>query len=289
MTLNVYICQPIDQTGEDPLWSNEVHIFKRFLMMSEGIGWIYDPKEAFRVGKGERSPGLMEINDAALSRADLVVAWLPAGVPTIGVPIEIDRALRSFKPTIVITDAPSWAVQYPQEYPIRVCRFDDLGADTLAWAREKRKGASEDLKALTGTWLPTLVHEGGEKPRVGYPGDAGLDLYVSEDTTLHPGEFTDVPCGVSVELPVGTWGLITGRSSTIRDRGLLVNQGVIDEGYRGPLFAGAWNLTADPVPVKKGERIAQLILHHRVDPIPVVVESLSRSARDTQGFGSSGA
>lgn len=119
-------------------------------------------------------------------------------------------------------------------------------------------------------------------------GDAGLDLYCSEDVTIPPGQFEDIPVGVSVELPEGFWGLLTGRSSTLRKRGLMVAQGVIDQGYRGPLFAGVWNLTGEPVKALRGERLAQLIL------LPLWaggVESvlfLSGSSRGSAGFGSSG-
>lgn len=119
-------------------------------------------------------------------------------------------------------------------------------------------------------------------------GDAGLDLYCSEDVTILPGRFEDIPVGVSVELPGGFWGLLTGRSSTLRKRGLMVAQGVIDQGYRGPLFTGVWNLTAEPVRVSRGERLAQLILVPLWEGGVESVLFLSGSSRGSAGFGSSG-
>ena len=103
------------------------------------------------------------------------------------------------------------------------------------------------------------VTQVGQVAQRAYQADAGIDLYVqaSEERAvvegrgftgawvIGPGEFVDLPLGVSVRLPEGHWGMLTGRSSTLRQRGLLVNQGIIDNGYTGPLFAGVWNLTQE--------------------------------------------
>lgn len=125
-------------------------------------------------------------------------------------------------------------------------------------------------------------------PSKAYPGDAGFDLYVSEETRIKVNGFADVPLGINVQLPPGTWAMLTGRSSTIRTRGLLVTQGVIDNGYTGPLYAGVKNLSGEIAVVKKSERIAQLI-PFRLEPLTVrqVVE-LTETDRGTNGFGSTG-
>lgn len=128
------------------------------------------------------------------------------------------------------------------------------------------------------------------KPVRSYPGDAGFDLYCQPSRVrIGPGEFVDIDCGVKVQLPEGWWGMLTGRSSTLRKKGLLVHTGIVDQGYRGPLFAGVLNLTDHEVFVSGGERLAQFI------PVPIfpglvaVVDSLDKSVRGTSGFGSSGA
>ena len=127
-------------------------------------------------------------------------------------------------------------------------------------------------------------------PSRAHPGDAGLDLYVSQEVVIPAGGFRDVPCGVAVELPAGSWGLLTGRSSTMRRRGLLMVQGVIDVGYRGEVFAGVFNVSGEDVTVGVGERLSQLIVLPNLTETltPVVVESLSESERGVGGFGSSG-
>lgn len=135
---------------------------------------------------------------------------------------------------------------------------------------------------------PLVGQSGDQVFQRPYPGDAGLDLYCQETVVVQPGEFRDVSLGVAVQLPEGWWGLLTGRSSTIRNLGLMVTQGVIDNGYRGPLFAGVWNLRSEPVTVSRGMRIAQLI------PVPiwqgsvVLAGRLDPHERGTSGFGSSG-
>lgn len=142
------------------------------------------------------------------------------------------------------------------------------------------------LRRLEHNTLPQLW-------QLGHPGDAGIDLFCAESTVVQPDQFRDVCLGVEAQLPAGYWGLLTGRSSTLRKHGLMVNQGVIDQGYRGRLFAGVFNLTGRPVQIVRGSRLAQLILLPlwlpRLTEFSVVEsEALDESARGHDGFGSTG-
>lgn len=153
------------------------------------------------------------------------------------------------------------------------------GGEAVATWRERQTLEFANLgQAGHQVTIPTKAHAG----------DAGWDLYVAEDTRVRAGEFVDVPCGVGCALPTGTWGLLTGRSSTLRNRGLLVHQGVIDEGYRGELFAGVFNLTREDVLVEAGARIAQLIVVPMHAHAGVFVDQLRPGEREARGFGSSG-
>lgn len=136
------------------------------------------------------------------------------------------------------------------------------------------------VKAAGAQFVPMRAHQD----------DAGLDMYVSERVVIRPGEFVDVPSGIAVQLPRGTWGLIQGRSSTLRKRSLLVNPGVIDVGYRGPLFSGVWNLGRETQILEIGERVAQLIVIANITEMVKVseVDELEEHERGSNGFGSSG-
>lgn len=133
-------------------------------------------------------------------------------------------------------------------------------------------------------------HPDATVPTRAYSGDAGFDLYCCEDMEIGPDEFKDIPTGISVALPEGVWAEITGRSSTIRSKGLLVTHGVIDQGWRGELFAGVRNLNDSTVMIEKNERLAQLIPHRLVanEYEWIEVDELPASERGTKGFGSSG-
>jgi len=121
-----------------------------------------------------------------------------------------------------------------------------------------------------------------------HPGDVGYDLFTLGDHTLAPGEGKDIPTGIAMEAPIGNWIRIAPRSSARRLRGLEVTEGVIDHGYRGELFAFTVNHNDEPVLIKDGDRLAQLILHPAVVfPIEEVWE-LGESSRGTSGFGSTG-
>lgn len=125
-------------------------------------------------------------------------------------------------------------------------------------------------------------------PTRGYPGDAGLDLYCAENRTIDPGKWVDVDLGIQIALPHGTWALLTGRSSTLRRRGLLVNQGIIDNGYRGPLFANMVNMTDEPVEIRVGERLVQLVILPVWAGQAVACTELPWASRGDAGFGSTG-
>jgi dUTP pyrophosphatase len=132
-------------------------------------------------------------------------------------------------------------------------------------------------------------------PPVPFPGDCGLDLATTRDVRLLPGESQDLPCGVAVALPPGTFGWVTGRSSTWSKWGLWTMPGIIDEGWRGELRAlvhrpwdGSYGNQVLRIPA--GTRIAQLIvLPNLLGQVQIQqVGTLPPSERGTRGFGSSG-
>lgn len=121
-----------------------------------------------------------------------------------------------------------------------------------------------------------------------HPGDVGYDLFLLGDHVLQPGERRDLPTGVAIAMDGAIYARITGRSSSVR-RGLIVSEGILDSGYRGPLFVFVENATDQPVRLVHGERIAQLILAWAVRRTLVVVDDLPESARGAAGLGSTGA
>lgn len=121
-------------------------------------------------------------------------------------------------------------------------------------------------------------------------GDCGYDLIISKDTVVPPRQSypTDVPCGVSIKIPDGYFGLIINRSSTSRKLGLWVVPGVIDCGYTGELFACVYNMTPEEIKVGKGTRISQCIFLP-INTFPLCeTNELPSTERGTSGFGSSG-
>ncbi len=125
--------------------------------------------------------------------------------------------------------------------------------------------------------LPTRAH----------PDDAGLDLYGLEDAAVAPGEGKVLRTGVAFAVPPGHVGLVCDRSSMAK-RGLKTAGGVIDAGYRGEVGVVVWNISSTPQSVKKGERIAQLLVIPIAVPAPVDTDDLGDTARGAAGFGSTG-
>ena len=138
------------------------------------------------------------------------------------------------------------------------------------------------VRRLSGTaTLPARAHDG----------DAGLDLFAAEDTTIAPGERGGVGTGIAVEIPPGHAGLVLPRSGLASRHGIaLVNApGLIDSGYRGELRILLLNTDpAETFEVATGDRIAQLLVTPLADVEPVEALELAAGSRGAAGFGSSG-
>lgn len=127
----------------------------------------------------------------------------------------------------------------------------------------------------------------GHLPTRGHDTDAGLDLYAPMDIALPADGVVKVHLGVSIQLPVNTYGKIEGRSS-LAARGIDVLGGVVDEGYRGEIAVVLKNNSSHRLTLNGGDRIAQLIVQPYIAVTPELVEELDDTERGAGGFGSTG-
>ncbi len=122
-----------------------------------------------------------------------------------------------------------------------------------------------------------------------HDGDAGLDLYVIEDTHFEPGETRPVKLGIACEPEDNHAYYLFPRSSISKTPLRMANSiGLIDGGYRGEIMAMCDNIKSYPYTAKKGDRLFQLVAP---DSSPIhyeLAESLSDSSRGEGGFGSTG-
>jgi dUTP pyrophosphatase len=129
-------------------------------------------------------------------------------------------------------------------------------------------------------------------PAYATPGAAGVDLYaaVTEPVTLLPGERLLVPTGISLALPEGYEAQVRPRSGLALKYGvtLLNTPGTIDADYRGEIKVIVINLGCEPFVIRRGDRIAQLV----VQPVSRIkwreVTRFDATARGAGGFGHTG-
>jgi dUTP pyrophosphatase len=128
-------------------------------------------------------------------------------------------------------------------------------------------------------------------PSYAHPGDAGADICTAVDVELGPGERALVPTGLAIALPAGYAAFVHPRSGLAHRFGVgIVNApGTVDAGYRGEIKVSLVNHDpVHPVSLRRGDRIAQLVIQ-RVEMVRFhEVESLPGSARGTGGHGSTG-
>jgi dUTP pyrophosphatase len=128
-------------------------------------------------------------------------------------------------------------------------------------------------------------------PAYAHPGDAGADLVTTSDVTLKPGERAVVGTGVAIALQDGYAAFVHPRSGLAAKHGVtLVNApGTVDAGYRGEIRVCLINTDiAAEITLRRGDRIAQLVIQRVEKARFVEVATLPGSARGTGGHGSTG-
>jgi len=274
--LNIYLGQPIDQITTTALR----HTINRLRAELATRGHnIYSPAGAWEAPTLD--PTIDQINRHVLDRCDVLVAVWPPLVPSIGLGMEIEYATQQGKTAIVMGHLHSQALTANP----RVTVVDD--ADGVLDALDPIHAGMDNPNDR----ISFVLSDGADLPRPAYRDDAGIDLITREHCTVPPGGFADVNTTIQhVQLPPWSWGMVTGRSSTLRRRGLLVPTSVIDAGWRGPLFVGCQNLTEESVDIAPGERIGQLVILDNATARCTThrVEKVQPHQRGHNGFGSTG-
>lgn len=129
-------------------------------------------------------------------------------------------------------------------------------------------------------------------PRYMTSGSSGMDLYadVEEETAIAPGEIRLVSCGIYISIPCGFEAEVRPRSGLALKHGVtLVNTpGTIDSDYRGLLNLIMINLGREPYMIKRGDRVAQLVIKEVIKAEFDEIEELDETIRSTRGFGHTG-
>lgn len=287
----IYLSHPIDRANRSVITTTNKTLLQIYNTFQNSEHHFFKPGNAFHLGnKATPDHTIEQINQKAQEIAGAIIVIWPEKAKSWGVPVEVERAINNNQPVIFLTNAlQTWAMPTAWSTSPNIYH---TGLD-----RDSIEQAKEWLTMTTTTPTPTTkplpyqkLTENAQTPTRAYNDDAGFDLYVSQTTTIKPGQFTDIPCAIAVELPTDSWAMLTGRSSTLRKHGLMVNQGIIDTGYRGELYAGVFNLSGHDVTINKGDRVAQLILmpNHTANYTPTEMVELNQHPRGQKGFGSSG-
>lgn len=138
-----------------------------------------------------------------------------------------------------------------------------------------------------------IVREGADVPVRATDGSAGYDLKacITEDLLLLPKETKMIPTGIAIQLASNQYvGLLFSRSSIAVKYGQIQPNavGVIDSDYRGEIMVALKNTSTEGYTIRKGDRIAQLVIVPVALPEVEVCDELEESARGTGGFGSTG-
>jgi len=154
-------------------------------------------------------------------------------------------------------------------------------------------GTIPGVSSLITIPVRVLPHgEGLPLPRYASEGAAGCDLHaaVGDPVMLQPGARAAVPTGLVLAIPAGFEGQVRARSGLALRSGIIcVNApGTIDSDYRGELKVILGNIGSDPFPIRRGDRIAQLVVAPVARASFEPVTELPETARGAGGFGSTG-
>jgi len=127
-------------------------------------------------------------------------------------------------------------------------------------------------------------------PAKAHPDDAAFDLRSRVEMELPVGKSVLVPSGLFLELPVGYEAQVRPRSGLALKHNLMLTNspGTIDAGYRGEVGIILYNAGAEPFPVHRGDRIAQMVIAELPEVQLELSGALSETGRGAGGFGSTG-
>ena len=127
-------------------------------------------------------------------------------------------------------------------------------------------------------------------PHYAHDGDAGVDIYSTEDYVLRPGQRLLVSTGIKMAIPKGYEGQIRPKSGLALKHGISVcnSPGTIDSGYRGEIGVIAINHSNEEFKIKKGTKIAQMVFNKIEKAEFEEVKDLDNTKRGQNGFGSTG-
>ena len=131
------------------------------------------------------------------------------------------------------------------------------------------------------------VHPDAIIPKYAHEGDAGMDLFSVENVVLKPKHRVLVRTGLSIEFPKNYVALVWDKSG-ISKNGITTLAGVGDSGYRGEYKIVLFNLSSKDYVIKKGDKIAQLLIQPIVTADIEEVKTLSETQRGKGAFGSTG-
>ena len=131
------------------------------------------------------------------------------------------------------------------------------------------------------------IHKDAKLPLYQHKWDAGLDIFSVIDSVLNKGEVKAIPTGIQVAVPEKHVGLIWDKSG-ISLQGVHRLAGVVDSGYRGEVRVVLVNLGEKPFVIKKGMKIAQMLIQKVAEVQVIEAEELEETARGIKGFGSTG-
>jgi dUTP pyrophosphatase len=138
----------------------------------------------------------------------------------------------------------------------------------------------------------TLLPHAVEAPSYQTEHAAGMDLVaaIEDALELHPGRVIPVPTGIQVEIPPGYEGQVRARSGLARSHaiGLPNAPGTIDADYRGEVAVLLLNWGIESYTIRRGDRIAQLVLAPVARARIEIAEALTRTGRGDGGFGHTG-
>lgn len=303
----IYLAHPIDQaTPGDTVALARVVAHVQEAANQQGHG-LFRPSKAHRLPQVHAwSPEDMQtvdrINRMAIWEADAFIGVVMPGIPSLGVPSEIETALSLNRPTLILTTDRLRATS------VQIAAWISRGANcvlvgedgnlqgiNLAGELERLPDPTQlvtDASTVSAYEHPALMvrYQGNSQTltRGKYEGDAGLDLALSIDVHIPDAGYMLAPTGAHVAIPPGYFGLITGRSSTWANWRCNVRQAVIDSGYRGELMVGIENHRGTAIKFEAGMRLAQMILLPTWSGEVEVTSVLPEHERGVAGYGSSG-